>query len=79
MGQTVRARSSYVNEVRRMIGCGLGIGFLPIHLGDPFAKQGELFRLPPYENEPEAQIYLISNPSTNLSGAERVFLDLLEL
>ena len=78
MGQIVRARSSYVNEVRRMISCGLGIGFLPIHLGDPFAEQGELFRLPPYENEPEAHIYLISNPSTNLSGAESAFLDLLE-
>lgn len=75
MGQSVRARSSFVNEVRRMISCGMGIGFLPTHLGDPFAEQGELFRLPPYKDEPEAQIYLISNPAITLSGAERVCLD----
>ena len=79
MGQHVRARSSYVNEVKRMISCGMGIGFLPTHLGDSYVKSRELFRLPPYENEPEAKIYLISNPSTRLSDAEKVFLEVFKM
>lgn len=77
MGQNVRARSSFVNEVRRMITCGLGIGFLPTHLAGPFEANGELFRLPPYEDEPEAEIFLVTNAGTTLSGAEKVFLDVI--
>lgn len=79
MGQNVRARSSFVNEVKRMISCGMGIGFLPTHLGDAFAQQGKLFRLPPYEDEPEAEIYLITNPATSFSDAERAFLDVFDM
>ncbi|KIC11980.1 hypothetical protein RA19_05000 [Leisingera sp. ANG-M1] len=81
IGQHVRGQSSHVNEVRRMIECGLGIGFLPTHLADPFAARGSLFRLPPYENEPCAMVYLIANPAIALSEAEQLLLEqmLLEL
>lgn len=74
IGQFVRGQSSNVNEVRRMIECGLGIGFLPTHLAALHVNQGRLFRLPPYESEPTAQVYLISNPAVALSEAENVFL-----
>lgn len=75
IGQYVRGQSSHVNEVRRMIECGLGIGFLPTHLAEPFVAKGFLFRLPPYEKEPTATVYLISNPAVSLSEAEQRLLD----
>ncbi|MES0826452.1 LysR family transcriptional regulator [Ruegeria sp. SCP11] len=75
IGQYVRGQSSQVNEVRRMIECGLGIGFLPIHLADPYAARGNLFRLPPYENEPSATVYLIVNQAVSLSEAEQLLLE----
>ncbi|MDA7966952.1 LysR family transcriptional regulator [Ruegeria sp.] len=74
IGQYVRGQSSNVHEVRRMIECGLGIGFLPTHLADPFVAKGSLFRLPPYEKEPTAKVYLISNPAIALSAAELIML-----
>ncbi|WP_424830119.1 LysR family transcriptional regulator [Ruegeria sp.] len=75
IGQYVRGQSSHVNEVRRMIECGLGIGFLPVHLADPYAEKGDLFRLPPYENEPSATVFLIANPAVSLSEAEQILVE----
>ena len=74
IGQFVRGRSSNVSEVRRMIEIGLGIGFLPLHLADPYLRSGSLWRLPPYDEVPSDDIYLIYNPATNFSPAERIFL-----
>lgn len=42
-------RSSQLEEVRRMIECGLGIGSLPIHVTKRDVASGRLWRLPPYE------------------------------
>ncbi|WP_293577025.1 LysR family transcriptional regulator [Phaeobacter sp.] len=75
IGQNVRGQSSHVNEVRRMIECGIGIGFLPIHLAAPHAEKGTLFRLPPYEDEPCAKVYLITNKTISLSEAEYLLLE----
>ncbi len=58
-----------------MIECGLGIGFLPVHLADPYAARGDLFHLPPYENEPSATVFLITNQAVSLSEAEQVLLE----
>lgn len=78
IGQYVRGQSSFVHEVRRMIQCGLGIGFLPIHLAAPFVAQGKLFRLPPYHDEPSATVYVIANKTAPLSEAEQILLDDLQ-
>lgn len=77
IGQRVRGQSSYVNEVRRMIECGLGLGFLPLHLAEPFCDGGSLWRLPPYEDAPQAWIHIITNPAIELSPAETVLLNSL--
>lgn len=77
IGQRVRGQSSSVNEVRRMIECGLGIGFLPLHLAQPFCESGSLWRLPPYEDVPKAPIHIITNPAIELSPAETVLLNSL--
>jgi DNA-binding transcriptional LysR family regulator len=74
IGQRVRGLSSYVNEVRRMIECGLGIGFLPVHLAEAQLKEGKLWRLPPFDDVPQAPIFLLSNPSIRLTRAEEMFL-----
>jgi DNA-binding transcriptional LysR family regulator len=77
IGQFVRGRSCNVSEVRRMIEIGIGIGFLPLHLADPYVETGSLWRLPPYDEVPSDDIYLIYNPATNFSSAESIFLSQL--
>ncbi len=74
-GQFVRGHSTDVDELRRMIEIGLGIGFLPLHLAAPHEQSGSLWRLPPFDKVPSADIYLICNPATNFNPAERTFLD----
>ena len=74
-GQFVRGQSTDVDELRRMIEIGLGIGFLPLHLAVPHERSGSLWRLPPFDKIPSADIYLICNPATNFNPAERIFLD----
>ena len=75
IGQFVRGQSSNVYELRRMIEIGLGIGFLPLHLAIPHEQSGSLWRLPSFDEVPSADIFLIYNPATNFSPAERVFID----
>ena len=58
-----------------MIELGLGIGFLPLHLAEPYVVKGNLLRLPPFSKEPSAQIYLVTNPEIHLSEAEKLFQD----
>lgn len=77
IGQRVRGQSSFVTDVRRMIEMGLGIGFLPQHLAAPFEKSGQLWRLPPYDDPPEAPVYQVTNPAIQLSAAEELFLKAL--
>lgn len=77
IGQSVRGQSSNVNELRRMIEFGLGVGFLPVHLAEPFENSGRLWRLPPYDDLPSANVYLIYNEATKFSPAERTFLNQL--
>lgn len=78
IGQRVRGQSGVVNEVRRMIECGLGIGLLPVHLAAPSVAAGSLWRLPPYEDCPQAPIYLVRNPAIELSSAETALLARLD-
>ncbi len=73
----VTGTSSNLEEVRRMIVAGLGIGPLPIHVVQPDVDAGLLWRLPPYTEPPAIDIFLVTNPRANLSRAERLFLDIL--
>lgn len=82
-GRTV-GTSSNLEEVRRMIAAGLGIGPLPIHVVERDVRDGVLWRLPPYDDVSKpggpapVDIFLVTNPRTTLSRAERVFLTMLE-
>ncbi len=67
-------RSSQLEEVRRMVQCGMGIGSLPIHVANRDVKDGLLWRLPPYDDPPAVDIFLILNPRKRLNCAEDTFL-----
>lgn len=74
LDQTVVGRSSQLEEVRRMILCGLGIGALPVHVAARDEKDGLLWRLPPYIDPPAVDIHLVSNPRNRLNRAEALLL-----
>ena len=74
LAQRVAGRSSQLEEVRRMIQCGLGIGSLPIHVVERDVRDGLLWRLPPYEDPPAVDIFLLQNPKKKLNRAEQFFV-----
>lgn len=69
--------SANLEEVRRLIIAGLGIGPLPIHVVKKDVEDGQLWRLPPYEMPPAADVYVVWNPKARLNRAEQALLDLL--
>ena len=77
LGGRVVGTSSHLEEVRRMIVAGLGIGPLPIHAVERDVREGLLWRLPPYEDPPIIDIYLVTNPRMNHSRAEALFVEAL--
>ena len=77
LGEHVVGVSSHLEEVRRMIVAGLGIGPLPIHVARRDVDAGQLWRLPPYENAPAIDIYVVHNPRAHLNRAEQAMIDIL--
>lgn len=71
-------RSSQLEEVRRMIQCGMGIGSLPIHVVERDVADGLLWRLPPYDDPPEVDIFLVTHPRKRLNRAESLMIDQLK-
>jgi DNA-binding transcriptional LysR family regulator len=62
--------SSHLEEVKRMIINGLGIGPLPVHVVSRDVRDGLLWRLPPYDTRLAIDVNLITNPRAHLSRAE---------
>ena len=73
-----RGLSSNLHEVRRMIVADIGIGALPLHVAQRDVDLGRLRQLPPYEDLPLVNIYLVTNPARRLSNAEAAFLSLCD-
>lgn len=67
--------SANLEEVRRMIVYGLGIGPLPEHIAARDVAEGLLWELPPYEGVAPVNIHLVWNPQARMNRAERAFLD----
>ena len=74
LANTRRGFSSSLNEIRRMIMANIGIGALPLHVAQQDVESGHLRQLPPYDDLPLVNIYLISNPARRQSDAEATFL-----
>lgn len=69
--------SENLEEVRRMIMSGLGIGPLPKHVVARDLRDGLLWQVPPLEDLPEVDVYLIWNPATVRNRAEDKLLQSL--
>lgn len=67
--------SSSLEEVRRMIVAGLGIGPLPLHVASRDERDGLLWRLPPYQDAPAIDIFLLVNEQKPMNRAERALFD----
>jgi DNA-binding transcriptional LysR family regulator len=70
--------STNLEEIRRMVIAGLGIGALPIHVVERDVRDGLLFRLPPYEDPPAIDIWLVRHPGASINRAESEFTRLLQ-
>lgn len=73
----IAGTSSNLEEIRRMVIAGLGIGALPVHVVEREVKDGLLFQLPPYEKLPPIDIWLARHPDTSMNQAEREFFRML--
>ena len=73
-----RGVSSSLNEIRRMIMANVGIGALPLHVAKLDVAVGHIRQLPPYDELPMVNIYLITNPARRRSDAEAAFLTACE-
>ena len=69
--------SSHLEEVKRMIANGLGIGPLPVHVVSREIRDGLLWRLPPYDSRLAIDVNLVTNPRAHLSRAESGLIDQL--
>lgn len=70
-------KSAHLEEVRRMIIAGLGIGPLPVHVVKRDLEAGLLWRLPPYEDPREIDVHVVWNPRAPLNRAEEALLESL--
>ncbi|SFJ07873.1 LysR family transcriptional regulator [Celeribacter neptunius] len=66
--------SSNLHEIRRMIVANVGIGALPLHVAARDVGLGLLRQLPPYDELPLIDIFLLTNPRRKRSDAEAAFL-----
>ncbi|CAH2602953.1 LysR family transcriptional regulator [Rhodovastum atsumiense] len=69
----VIASSSNLDEVRRMIVCGLGIGPLPEHIAAADVAAGLLRELPPADGVAPVDIFVAWNPAARATQAEIAF------
>ncbi len=78
LDQRVVGHSNHLEEVRRMIVCGLGFGPLPVHVAERDVQHGRLWRLPPYRDPPAIDIYLVTKPSARRNRAEAALIAALD-
>jgi DNA-binding transcriptional LysR family regulator len=72
------ARSYHLEELRRLIEIGVGIGPHPVHVARRFVDQGRLWRLRAFDDLPVFEVCLIINPRTRLNQAERAFIHIFQ-
>ena len=69
------ASSPSLDEIRRLVGAGYGIGCLPEHTVAADVQAGEVWRLPPWEGVIDVNVYLLWNREQKFTQAESVFLE----
>jgi DNA-binding transcriptional LysR family regulator len=72
------AASPSLDEVRRLIFAGYGIGCLPEHIVRDDLTQQRLWRLPPEEGLADVDVDLLWHRGRKMNAAEQAFLDGME-
>ncbi len=72
------ASSPSLEEVRRLVIAGFGIGCLPEHVVAADVEAGLLWRLPPHEGIADVDIHLLWNRDQRMSRAETLFIERLQ-
>ena len=72
------AVSNHMEEVRRMIVAGIGIGAIPIHIAARDERDGLLWRLPPYKPTMPVDVFMITNPRVRPSRVEQALIGVIE-
>lgn len=78
LNEQIIGTSSHLEEVRRMVIAGVGIGPLPLHVMARDVADGLLWRLPPYVNPPAIDVHLAWNPKATLNRAETALLNAMQ-
>ena len=71
-------RSYHLEELRRFIEIGIGIGPHPVHVARRFVDQGRLWQLTAFNDLPVFELCLVTNPRTRLNHAEKAFIHILQ-
>lgn len=69
------ASSPSLDEIRRLVGAGYGIGCLPEHIVAADVQAEEVWRLPPWEGVIDVNVYLLWHREQKMTQAESVFLE----
>lgn len=78
LGSRVAGSSSNLEEVRRMIIAGLGVGVLPVAATRNEIEKGQLWPLPVANGGIGADVFLITNPNVQLRPVEERFIDVID-
>ncbi|OCP21367.1 MULTISPECIES: LysR family transcriptional regulator [unclassified Ensifer] len=76
LGTWTVGSSPNLEEVRRLIAAGLGIGILPIDTAKCVVDPEQLWLIPTLNGSLGADVYLVTNPDMELGAAEKAFLDI---
>jgi len=74
LDERIVGTSAHLEEVRRMIVAGLGVGPLPVHVARPDVEAGRLWRLPPYDDPPAVDVHVAWHPKARTNRAETACL-----
>ncbi|MFN3764053.1 MAG: LysR family transcriptional regulator [Aliihoeflea sp.] len=66
-----------LDELRRMVAAGLGVGAIPVQIAARDVRDGRLWRLPPFDDVMPIDVYLIMNQKVRPSLSELAFLNVL--
>ncbi|MBJ3777000.1 LysR family transcriptional regulator [Acuticoccus mangrovi] len=78
LGSRVAASSPNLEEVRRLIILGVGIGILPLTAVSAEIERGLLWSLAVPDQALGADVFLVTNPDVGLSAAEQQFVAAIE-
>jgi DNA-binding transcriptional LysR family regulator len=78
LGNRISGSSHNLEEIRRMIVCGLGIGILPVVSVSEHVEQGQLWPLQLIDQPLGADVFLVYHKAGGLTPPEQMFVDLIE-